>query len=83
MRAIEKLNEYIQKVGVDKALHFAVCGWVESICCFFGIGGMMWGVLVVFATSVIKELIDGIFDWRDIIAGMFGGIAAGLICLIC
>lgn len=71
-------NKIVERFGVDKVLHFAVCGWVESICCFFGFGGMMWGLLVVFALSVIKELIDGIFDWRDIIAGVFGGIVAGL-----
>lgn len=76
-------NKIIERFGVDKVLHFAVCGWVESICCYFGIGGMMWGLLVVFALSVIKELVDDIFDWRDIIAGMLGGIAAGLIYLIC
>lgn len=75
-------NKIVERFGADKVMHFAVCGWVESICCFFGIGGMMWGVLVVFATSVIKELIDGIFDWRDIIAGMLGGMVAGLVYLM-
>lgn len=74
-------NKIIERFGVDKVLHFAVCGWMESICCFFGIGGMMWGLLVVFALSVLKELIDGLFDWRDIIAGMLGGIVAGLVYL--
>lgn len=75
-------DKIVERFGVDKVMHFAVCGWMESICCFLGIGGMMWGLLVVFAMSVIKELIDGIFDWHDIIAGVLGGIVAGLIYLV-
>lgn len=82
MRAIEKLNEYIQKVGVDKALHFFCGGWIVAMFTPVGLESLPYSLIALFLVSIIKECVDSVFDWYDIAAGMAGGVLAAAIYII-
>ena len=56
---IKKFNAWMEKVGVDKLLHFFVAAWVVAECKYFGLTAMLIGLLNICTLSVIKEL------WMD------------------
>lgn len=71
---MKKLNNFLNKVGIDKALHFAVGGWIVSILSPFGIGAMGIAFIIMLILSVIKEkLLDEQVDIYDIVAAFIGG----------
>lgn len=76
-------DKIVRRFGEDKVMHFLLCGLIEAICCFFGVGGMLWGLVAVLSLSAVKEALDDTIELGDIIAGLLGGIVAGLIYLIC
>lgn len=91
MKAIDDL---LAKFGTDKVLHFFGGGF---ICSFFAIicllqegiltgktvfSSIAIGTVVALILSIMKEIVDDKFDWKDILAAMIGCvlifIAAGL-----
>lgn len=76
------IQDLINKIGVDKFLHFAFGGWIVS---FF----MIWyyQLAVALVLGVAKELIDKyfrhqVFDYKDMLWTWAGGILTILINLI-
>lgn len=72
------LNRLIDKIGVDKLLHFAFGGWIASKFMETGIPIVgVSGILFIAFIGIVKEYI---FDkesgagWKDIAATMIGGL---------
>lgn len=77
------LDNVIEKIGVDKVLHFLGGGWLTSIFSPFGWVGIIIGIAVTIILSFIKELfLDSFFDWKDICAACIGGGVSVVIYLI-
>ncbi len=77
---MKRLNKFLSKIGMDKALHFAVAGWAVSAVSPFGIGAMGITFLVIYLLSIMKErYLDEYSDYNDVIAGFLGGIASILL----
>lgn len=92
MRKINKIiQKLIWKVGIDKVTHFfagaTIALSVTLILCFVGsiskvIPYSILGTNVSVICGLVKELGDSEFNKEDLIATMFGGIAAVIISLI-
>ena len=73
------LNRLIDKIGVDKLLHFAFGGWIASKFMETGIPIVgVSGILFIAFIGIVKEYIfdreSGGADWKDIAATMIGGL---------
>lgn len=73
------VNDVLDKVGIDKILHFLGGGLISSLIIIFGaalnisqIISFLIGFIIVFVLSIIKEFLDDKFDWIDILAAMIG-----------
>lgn len=74
MKLTDKL---VEKVGVDKLLHFFVAAWVVSECKAFGIGvGCIAWIVVVILSWIKEDFLDDHVDARDIFAGALGGFVS-------
>lgn len=77
---MKKLNNLLNKVGTDKALHFAFAGWAVSALSPFGIGAMGITFIVVYLLSIAKEkYLDEYADYNDVLAGFLGGLTSILL----
>lgn len=77
---MKRLNNFLSKIGIDKALHFAIAGWIVSATSPFGIGAMGITFLVVYLLSIMKErYLDEYADYNDVLAGFLGGITSILL----
>lgn len=77
MKLTDKL---VEKVGVDKLLHFFVAAWLVSECKAYGIGvGCIAWIVVVVLSWIKEDFLDDYADARDIFAGAFGGFVSLLI----
>ena len=70
---IDIQNFLINKIGVDKLLHFFVCGWIVSF-----IDGLIFQIIVTIVLGVGKELIDKFIrktyiDHKDMLFTWLGG----------
>lgn len=79
MKFIDKL---LEKVGIDKFLHFIIGYACTMTVSSLGIIPMLSVFIVVFVISIIKELLDTKFDWVDILSGMIGSSTSILIYLL-
>lgn len=69
------VNNILDKIGVDKMLHFAFGGWITAKFCESGILLLaVIGILFCGIVSIIKERLDEKSDWKDIAAAMLGGL---------
>ena len=77
---IEKgLAKLIEKIGIDRILHFLVAYAIVATCLIYGIGYGGWATFVVTGLAFIKEkFIDEKFDTVDLLASFFGCAAAML-----
>lgn len=78
------VDEFLAKVGVDKALHDAfgakICAIITIIFLLKDgvytpnaiIGSTAIGTIVTIVLIVLKELFDNKFDLKDILAGLIG-----------
>lgn len=74
---MKRLNNFLNKIGTDKALHFAFAGWAVSAVAPFGILAMAIVFILVFVLCVIKErYLDDYADFSDVVAGFLGEITA-------
>lgn len=72
-----KIADFLNKIGIDKVLHFLVFGWVCSIGFTKSFTVGVWCFIGIFILSLVKEkYIDKKIDWVDVIAGFFGGWTA-------
>ena len=76
------LDDVIEKVGIDKVLHFLGGGWITSMFSPFGWVGIIIGIVITIILSFIKEqFLDSFFDWKDICAAFIGSVISVLIYL--
>lgn len=72
------LNRFLDKVGVDKALHFSTGAMIESWFCFAGdLQLVFFGLLFILLLGVVKECLldrEGKPDPLDVAAGVLGGL---------
>ena len=72
-----KIAELLNKIGIDKVLHFLVFAWVVAIGLAYSFTTGVWCFIGMLVLSLIKELvIDKKIDWVDLIAGIVGGIVS-------
>ena len=74
---MKRLNDFIDKVGVDKVLHFAFGGWMVSAFSPLGIIGMVGALITLIILGVVKEkVLDDNADIMDIWASVVGAFVA-------
>lgn len=74
---VKRLNDFIDKVGVDKVLHFAFGGWMVSAFSPLGIIGMVGALITLIILGVLKEkVLDDNADIMDIWASVAGAFVA-------
>ena len=77
-------QKIIEKVGIDRLLHFAFGGWVACIA-----SEWYYALLIGFIIGLAKELFDKYikksrFDWLDLLATFAGSVvtAIGMLMLL-
>ena len=77
MKLTDKL---VEKIGVDKLLHFFVAAWLVSECKAFGIIAGFFGWIAVIILSAVKEhFLDDEPEPMDACAAAYGGFVSLLI----
>lgn len=73
------IQKIVAKIGMDKIAHFFGCAFLTLALGRF----VHWAIVagLVLALGVAKELWDGVFDWRDILADTLG-VALGVVLLL-
>lgn len=78
------VDDFLAKVGADKVLHFFGGGFICAIFAFVALlqdgvytneslfGSVFIGTILVIVLSLIKEVIDNDFEWKDILAALIG-----------
>lgn len=80
---IEKFNAWMEKVGVDKLLHFFVAAWLVAECKSYGVAPMLLGFVVIVLLSVVKEyVLDRTGDYKDVLCSMLGGVFSILLFIV-
>lgn len=74
-----KIAELLNKIGIDKVLHFLVFAWIVAIGLAYSFTTGVYCFLGMVVLSLVKELvIDKKIDWVDLIAGIVGGMVTFL-----
>lgn len=74
-----KIADVLNKIGIDKVLHFLVFAWIVAIGLAYSFTTGVYCFLGMVVLSLIKELaIDKKIDWVDLIAGIVGGMVTFL-----
>lgn len=79
------INEFVEKIGVDKVLHFSIGGLIAALLTIVMtlqepqvtwelVGISTIGTIVVGFLSICKECIDVKADWKDVVASVLGTI---------
>lgn len=77
------MNNLIQKIGIDKVLHFLVGALITSIVTIvisfqeptitnYTMAVPLIGAIATFMIAVFKEISDNKFDWKDVLATVLG-----------
>jgi hypothetical protein len=71
---LKKLNNIIERIGVDKLLHLLLFAWVVAEAKMFG-DVVMWAAYWLMAVlSIAKEIwLDNKGDLKDVLYGAAGG----------
>lgn len=74
-----KIADVLNKIGIDKVLHFLVFAWIVAIGLAYSFTMGVYCFLGMVVLSLVKELvIDKKIDWVDLIAGIIGGMVTFL-----
>lgn len=76
-------NKIINKVGIDRILHFAFGGWLACLA-----PSWYYALLIVFTIGRLKELSDkyikkSVFDVWDWVATLAGSAVTAIVYLLC
>lgn len=70
------VDKFLAKVGTDKVLHFLVGALFVAWASMLGVE-YTWGALVLLPIiCIFKEAIDDTASFKDISAGILGGVAS-------
>lgn len=71
----EQIVKCLDKFGIDKALHCFLGGWITAIGLSYSfLIGIIAFILVIVFSFVKEYMIDKDGDFKDIVAGVLGGI---------
>ena len=80
---IKRFNAWMEKVGVDKLLHFFVAAWIVAECKSYGVAPMLLGFVVIVLLAIIKEyVLDKTGDYKDVLCSMLGGVFSILLFIV-
>ena len=80
---MKRFNAWMEKVGVDKLLHFFVAAWIVAECKADGVAPMLLSFVAVILLSVVKEyVLDNTGDYKDILCSMLGGVFSILLFIV-
>lgn len=84
---MKPINNILNKVGADKALHFAFGGWMAALALPFGTNWVVFAVMLVYMVSAVKEYFDereegNKCDWHDVFAGVAGALVTLLYSIV-
>lgn len=80
-KLIKKFNAWMEKVGVDRLLHFSIAAWIVAECKMYGIGAAGIGFVVLMILSFLKEKLGGSFDGKDFWYSACGGFTSLLLAI--
>lgn len=80
---MKRFNAWMEKVGVDKLLHFFVAAWSVAECKSYGVAPMLLGFVVIVLLAIIKEyILDKTGDYKDLLCSMLGGVFSILLYIV-
>ena len=76
-------DRLVEKVGVDKLLHFFIAAWLVSECKAYGVAPMLLGFVVIVLLAIVKEcVLDKTGDYKDVLCSMLGGVFSILLFIV-
>ena len=80
---IDKFNQWVEKIGEDKLLHFFVAAWFVAEFKSYGLAPMLLGFVVIVLLAIIKEyILDKTGDYKDVLCSMLGGVFSILLFIV-
>lgn len=75
------IDNFINKVGADKVLHFTIAALITAWGGNFGDLGLILGALEIIALSFVKEHLDNEFSAKDIYYSIGGAMTSVIVYL--
>jgi hypothetical protein len=73
----------MEKVGVDKLLHFFASAWFVAECKPYGTTAILLGFVAIILLSIVKEyVLDKKGEYKDIISSILGGVFSILLFIV-
>lgn len=69
---IKLLNNFINRIGIDKVLHFLVSFSLTLIGGLFEFPGIIISSILTLIIGIVKEFLDDVFSWGDLYADSLG-----------
>lgn len=74
---MKRFNAWMEKVGVDKLLHFSIGAWITALGGMYNhIGCLCCGGLIIILNVIKERLLDNSADYKDVFATSLGSIAS-------
>lgn len=75
------INDFINKVGADKVLHFTIAALITAWGGLFGGVTLLLSAIGIIALSLVKEHLDSEFSAKDIYYSIGGAVASVIVYL--
>ena len=77
---MKRFNAWMEKVGVDKLLHFSIGAWITALGGMYNhIGCLCCGVLIIILSIIKERLLDDNADYKDVFATSLGSVTSIII----
>ena len=78
---MKRFNAWMEKVGVDKLLHFSIGAWITALGGIYNhIGCLCCGAIVIILNVIKERLLDEQPDSKDTLFTLFGSIVSIIAC---
>lgn len=80
---MKRFNAWMEKVGVDRLLHFSIGAWITALGGMYNhIGCLYCGGLIIILNIIKERLLDDNADYKDVFATSLGSVTSIIICYI-